>query len=290
MLSKKIIISLFTFSSLFLSSCKQDNSSPKTIYTSFYPIYDFTSKIVGDKYKVVNITPSGEEPHDFEPTPKQIEELYDADALLINGLEMEHWLDSAPKEIKNKAYIVTDSIVTRKENNVVDPHVWLSIKNARIELKNIYNYVIELDPNNKEYYESNYNKYDNEFALLQADYKESLKNLSKPYLVTSHAAFGYLCDEFGLTQLYLSGLEPDATPTAKDIEKIIDAVNKYKITTIFYEEMVGPEIAKKIANETGVKCEVLCTLESLTQDELNNHEDYLSKMRDNLIKIKEATK
>ena len=203
---------------------------------------------------------------------------------------MEPWLDSAPKEIKNKAYVVTDSIITRKENNVLDPHVWLSIKNARIELKNIYEYILKLDPINKDYYENNYNEYDKKFADLQTDYKESLKDLTKPYLVTSHAAFGYLCDEFGLTQLYLSGLEPDATPTAKDIEKIINAVNKYKITTIFYEEMVGPEIANKIAKETGVKCEVLCTLESLTKDEINNKEDYLTKMYDNLTKIKEATK
>ena len=289
MLDKKITITLSIFSLLFINSCKNENND-NTIYTSFYPIYDFTSKIVGDKYKVINITPSGEEPHDFEPTPKDIEKLYDSDALLINGLNMEPWLDSAPKEIKNKAYVVTDSIITRKENNVLDPHVWLSIKNARIELKNIYEYILKLDPINKDYYENNYNEYDKKFADLQTDYKESLKDLTKPYLVTSHAAFGYLCDEFGLTQLYLSGLEPDATPTAKDIEKIINAVNKYKITTIFYEEMVGPEIANKIANETGVKCEVLCTLESLTKDEINNKEDYLTKMYDNLTKIKEATK
>ncbi len=289
MLDKKITITLSIFSLLFINSCKNENND-NTIYTSFYPIYDFTSKIVGDKYKVINITPSGEEPHDFEPTPKDIEKLYDSDALLINGLNMEPWLDSAPKEIKNKAYVVTDSIITRKENNVLDPHVWLSIKNARIELKNIYEYILKLDPINKDYYENNYNEYDKKFADLQTDYKESLKDLTKPYLVTSHAAFGYLCDEFGLTQLYLSGLEPDATPTAKDIEKIINAVNKYKITTIFYEEMVGPEIANKIAKETGVKCEVLCTLESLTKDEINNKEDYLTKMYDNLTKIKEATK
>lgn len=289
MLDKKITITLSIFSLLFINSCKNENND-NTIYTSFYPIYDFTSKIVGDKYKVINITPSGEEPHDFEPTPKDIEKLYDSDALLINGLNMEPWLDSAPKEIKNKAYVVTDSIITRKENNVLDPHVWLSIKNARIELKNIYEYILKLDPINKDYYENNYNEYDKKFADLQTDYKESLKDLTKPYLVTSHAAFGYLCDEFGLTQLYLSGLEPDATPTAKDIEKIINAVNKYKITTIFYEEMVGPEIANKIAKETGVKCEALCTLESLTKDEINNKEDYLTKMYDNLTKIKEATK
>lgn len=289
MLDKKITITLSIFSLLFINSCKNENND-NTIYTSFYPIYDFTSKIVGDKYKVINITPSGEEPHDFEPTPKDIEKLYDSDALLINGLNMEPWLDSAPKEIKNKAYVVTDSIITRKENNVLDPHVWLSIKNARIELKNIYEYILKLDPINKDYYENNYNEYDKKFADLQTDYKESLKDLTKPYLVTSHAAFGYLCDEFGLTQLYLSGLEPDATPTAKDIEKIINAVNKYKITTIFYEEMVGPEIANKIAKETGVKCEVLCTLESLTKDEINNKEDYLTKMYDNLTKIKGATK
>lgn len=283
------ILPILTFTLCSLTSCT-DNKNEKIIYTSFYPVYDFTKKIVGDKYVVKNITPAGEEPHEFEPTAKDIESLYNADALFINGLNMEKWLDTAPSTIKEKTYTVTENITTRNENNVLDPHVWLSLKNARIELSNICNYVSIIDPANKDYYQGNYAIYDKKFEELQNKYINTLKDLSKPYLVTSHAAFGYLCDEFNLTQLYLSGLEPDATPTAKDIEKIIEAVKTYNITTIFYEEMVGPEVAEKIATETGVKCEVLCTLESLTNEEIDNGEDYLSKMEDNLVKIKEATK
>ena len=280
-------IKYLLFSSIFLlNSCKTIDYK-RTIFTSFYPIYDFTKRIVGDKYEVKNLTQAGSEPHDFEPTARSIGGLIESPALLINGLGLDCWTDSLPDDLSKKTYVVTNNIDTLKVDNVTDPHVWLSVSNAIKEMKNILDIIISIDPNNKDYYVSNYETEITKFEELDEEYKEKLSNVSNKYLVVSHAAFGYLCSEYGLTQLYLSGLEPDSTPTAKTREKIVEAVKEYNITTIFYEELVGPDIANAIKEETGVKTNTLNPLEGLTEEEMKS-QDYISVMKDNLNKIVEA--
>lgn len=279
---------LFLSLPFILNSCKTIDYK-NTIFTSFYPIYDFTKRIVKDKFEVKNITPVGSEPHDFEPTAKNIGGLVESPALLVNGLGLDSWSDDLPTDFSKKTHVVTDGIETLTIDNVKDPHVWLSIKNAIKEMKNILDIIIEIDPNNKDYYTENYNYEVTKFEELDKKYRDELSKVTNKYLVVSHAAFGYLCSEYGLTQFYLSGLEPDATPTAKTTEKILEAIKTYNITTIFYEELVGPDVANAIKKETGVKTETLNPLEGLTEDEMKT-EDYLSIMEDNLTKIVEALK
>lgn len=269
---------------LSLVSCtKEDNS--KTIYASFYPIYDFAQRIVGDKFVVKNLTPPGSEPHDYEPTAKEVAGMIDSPLLLLNGLGLDHWTESMPRELKEKAFVVTEGIDTLSINGVVDPHVWLSVKNAATELTNIYERIVELDPSNVSYYKTNYESAYADLVALDDEFKEATKNLSHKYLVVSHAAFGYLCDEYGFTQYYLSGLEPDSAPTAKTKERIVELIKEYQISTIFYEEYVGSDIADSLAEETGIKVDVLNPLEGLSQIELEQGEDYISVMRNNLEKI-----
>lgn len=269
---------------LSLVSCAKENNS-KTIYASFYPIYDLTKRIVGDKFVVKNLTPAGSEPHDYEPTAKEVAGMISSPLLLLNGLGLDHWAESMPKELKEKSFVVTEGIDALTINGVTDPHVWLSVKNASIELTNIYERVVTLDPDNVSYYEANYKTAYDELIALDNEFKEATKDLTNKYLVVSHAAFGYLCDEYGFTQHYLSGLEPDSVPTAKTKERIVELIKELNITTIFYEEYVGSDIADSLAKETGIKVDVLNPLEGLSQEELDEGEDYLSVMRSNLDKI-----
>ena len=287
MKKSSLLITLVTL--LPLVGCGQSDNS-NTIYTSFYPIYDLTKRIVGDKFEVKNLTPVGTEPHDYEPKASEVAGMSDSKALFLNGLGLEHWKDELPENLSKKTYVVTEGIETLSIDNVTDPHVWLSPKNAIKEMSNILSTLKELDVANYSYYEDNYNKAVTEFNALDAEFKTTIDGLSNKYLVVSHAAFGYLCNEYGLTQIYVRGLEPDDEPTSKELEAIIEQVNTYNITTIFYEELVSPEISKKIADETGVKTDTLNPMEGLEQEELDAGENYLTVMRDNLAKIKEACK
>lgn len=271
-----------SLSLLSLPSCTVEVNE-NVIYTSCYSIYDFTKRIVGDKYEVRNLLSNGVEPHDYEMKIKDATNIISSKAFFINSLGLEVYESSLLDEIKEKTYIVTDEISTLSIENVVDPHVWLSIKNAKIELKNILSYMKEIDYENYAYYESNYEDEIKKFDELDYEYESKLKTLKNKYLVVSHAAFTYLCNDYGLNQIYISGLSFEDEPSAKDLEKIMEQVKKYKITTIFDEEKVNDEIASRVAKETGVKVDYLNTLESPQGDR-----DYISYMRENLNKIVEA--
>lgn len=269
-----------------LSSCGQERPD-NVIYTSFYPLYYFTKRIVKDKYDVINLTPAGSEPHDYEPTAREVIGMSEAKAVFINGLSLEPWSNNMPEMLKDKVHVTTESITPMKINGVTDPHVWLSLNNAILQLQSITDTMKEIDKANSDFYTRNFNEVKAEFEALDQENREILKNISNPYLVVSHAAFGYLCRDYNLTQVYVSGLAPDEEPTPKDLENIMEEVREYNVTTIFYEELVSPEISKKIAEETGVKTASLNPLEGLTQEEMKTS-GYVSVMKDNIQKIKAA--
>lgn len=277
--------SLFLLSILLLnlSSCthkKEDN----VIYTSCYSIYDFTKRIVKDKFEVRNLLANGQEPHDYEMKIKDATNIIDSKVFFINSLGLEVYESSLLDEIKEKTYIVSEGIETIKIENVIDPHIWLSIKNAKKEMKNILSYMKKIDNENYSYYQNNYDEEIKKFDVLDNEYELKLKNIKNKHLVVSHAAFSYLCNDYGLEQIYISGISFEDEPSAKDIEKIIQQVKLYQINTIFDEEKINDEIASRIAFETGVNVDYLYTLESSSDE----NRDYLSYMRENLEKILEA--
>lgn len=286
MIKKLLFITPILFS---LFSC-QNMKQEKVLYTSFYPIYDFTTRIVGEHFEVVNLTPAGTEPHDFELTAKQVAALYDGSGLLLNGLGMEHWAESLPEELEKKTHIVSENISTITDrNNIADPHVWLSPRLAIEEMNNILSVVNTLDPDHKTDFEANFNKAKEDFLKLHEDIKTSVSTFTQKNIVVSHAAFGYFCNEYELNQIAVHGLEPEEEPSAKELEAIIEVVKEYNVNTIFTEEMASPEIAQKISEETGCKIEVLSPLEGLEEDQIGK-EDYLSVMRENLSKLEKACK
>ena len=287
MLAYKKIVWLMSFLPLALSSCGEDKGNSRTVYATFFPIYDMAQKIAGDKYEVHSLTPYGQEPHDYEPTAKEIAGMNDCPAILLNGIGLDKWSDSLPEDLKEKSHVVTEGIKTQEINGVTDPHVWLSVKNAIKELRNIKEVFVSLDAENKAYYEANYAEELKRFEELDSKFTEELKNIKNKYLVVSHAAFGYLANDYGLEQIYIAGLEPDAAPSAKKMEELISDTKKYNVSTIFYEDAVSPDIAQKIAEEANVKTETLYTLESIEEED-DGKVDYVSLMEENLKRILKA--
>ena len=106
--------------------------------------------------------------------------------------------------------------------------------------------------------------------------------------MTNHAAFGYLASEYGLTQQAISGLAPDAEPSAQRLAQLRDLVEQQGVTTIFTEDLVSPKVAETLADEAGVRTAVLHTLEGLTEEEVAAGDDYGSQMRENLATLEVA--
>lgn len=294
--------------SLLLTGCSDDASQSDidadgklSVIASFYPMYDFANKIGGDRIELINLVPAGTEPHDWEPTASDITELEKADVLIYNGVGMEHWVDDVLDSLGNKELSVVEAsenvmLIEGSEEeedgvehtDAYDPHVWLDPENAKIEMQNIKDAFVAADPENQEYYEDNYATYAAELDALDAEFTQMIEALPNKDLVVTHEAFGYLCDAYGLNQVGIMGLSPDAEPDAGTMASVIDYVNEHDVKVIFFEELVSPKVAEAIAEATGAQTAMLNPLEGLTDEEIDDGEDYFSVMRGNLEAIKEA--
>lgn len=286
------------------------------VVTSFYAMAVFATKVGGDHVEVTNLVPAGTEPHDWEPSPTDMATIQDADLLVYNGASMEGWVDDTLESLGDNAPAAVEAshgIELRAgdeheheheaeeeghdheaegehghEHGLYDPHVWLSPKNAKVELSNIRDALVSADPDHKADYDANYEKYAAEFDQLDADYTEKLSAVPNKTIFVSHEAFGYLCDAYGLNQVAITGMDAEGEPDAQTMAAIIDQAKEVGAKVIFSEDLVSPKISQQIADATGAACEVLNPLEGLTQEQLDAGEDYVSVMQANLDELVKA--
>lgn len=258
-------------------------NSKLNIMVSIYPLKEFTEKIAGDKAEVNCLVPENMEPHDYEPKTKDFEKLMKSDSFIYNGLGMEDWVDQVNETLKNKQVVIvnsSDGIDVRKEGNSIDPHSWLSLKQAQVQTENIKNTLVKLDEKNKDYYEENYNKFKEELDDLYDEYKVKFDKLDKKDFITGHAAFGYLCRDFGLTQKSVENLFGEGEPTPKQLEDLVKFCKENNIKTVFSESLGSPKVSETLASEVGAKVQPIMTLESKEDDK-----SYIEAMRYNLEEI-----
>lgn len=268
-----------------LASCGSASTDGKTIVTSFYPIYYVTSQIAGNQFEVKNLTPAGTEPHDFQLTPKGRAALEDAELVFVNGLGMEVWVSSLDEKLSAKTKVLSDGLHTLEIDGRVDPHVWLNTSYYLSMAKKVLNSLVSIDASHASYYQENYDAFERKIHLLKEKCVGIAKYFEQKVIAVSHAAYGYMCEEWGFDQLYINGLSPDDKPQAQSLGKIIDAMNEKGIDTIFFEELVSPETAEYIASQTGAKVESLNPLESLEQKDIEAGKDYFSVYLENMEKI-----
>ena len=354
----KITLVLMLVFALALTGCTQkesakDSGKPK-VYTTIYPVYEFTKMIAGDKADVELLIPTGQSLHDWEPGQNDMLKLEKADMLVYNGVGLEYWLDDITSALDNKDLVKVDTSKNldlieldhdhdhehehededhehenhnhdnhnheanehnheadshnhdnhnkQAENHEhehehhhhhhgkYDPHVWLDPKNAIIQLRNICDAFVAQDPENKDFYEANFEKSKEKLEELDSLYRTELAGLENSTIVVSHEAYGYLCKEYGLEQKGIQGIFEESEPDSKTIAEIIDLVKNENISTIFTEELIDTKVADSISSQTGAKTEYLNPLEGLSQEEVDNNMDYFSIMKSNLEKLVGALK
>ena len=259
------------------------NNDKLNIIVSIYPLKEFAEKIAGDKAEVTCLVPDNMEPHDYEPKTKDFEALTKSNVFIYNGLGMETWVDQVNEVIKDKGVTIVDSsngVEVRKEGDAVDPHIWLSLKNAEIQSENIKNTLVKLDEKNKDYYEENYKKFKEELESVYNEYKPKFDTLNKKNFITGHAAFGYLCRDFGLTQKSVENLFAEGEPTPKQLENLVNFCKENNIKTVFSESLASPKVSETLAKEVGAKVVPIMTLESKEDDK-----SYIEAIRYNLDEI-----
>ncbi len=291
---KKLIVLLLVVG-LLLGGCKSTtiNTSKLQVVTSFYVIYDFAKKIGGDHVQITNLVSGAQEPHDYELTSDDMILLQKKVLLLVNGLGLEPWLDKLKQTVNNPnltMVTLSKNIDIISTESQTDPHIWLDIERAKIMLKNIADAFSTADPSNAADYAVNYDKYATQFDALNNTFKTQLKTATKNVFVTTHAAFAYLAEAYGLKQIYSSGVLSYDEPSSEAMTKIIELAKTNKVTTIFYEQAGDSKIAEVIAKATGAKIAILNPLEGLSQSQIDQGADYLSVMTNNLSLLSEALK
>ncbi|UKS30750.1 metal ABC transporter substrate-binding protein [Paenibacillus sp. HWE-109] len=259
------------------------------VVTSFYPLYEFTRAIGGEYVNAINLVPAGVEPHDWSPKSRDIKNMTQAQMFVYQGAGFEGWvkdfIGSLPAESNLKVVEASkgaDLIKTSENKDEFDPHAWLSPLNAIKMANNIKIALIGADPAHKEVFEKNYASYEAKLLDLDARYKKELSQTKKKEIAVSHYAFAYLCRDYGLTQMSIMGLSPDAEPTAQDLKKMNAYMKEHDLKYIFFEELVSDKLAKTLAKDAKVDTMVLNPLEGLTDAQMKAGEDYISIMDKNL--------
>lgn len=306
MVRTKTLLALLLGISLALAGCgaaKQPAGAVQqnklTVVTSIYPLYEFARQVGGERVNAVNLVPPGAEPHDWEPTPRDLQTLNKAAVLLFNGIGLEPWVGKTVKSLDNKGLLAVE--VSRDlgteaghddghghEPAGADPHTWLDPVLAQQMVERVREALVKADPAGAEQYGANARAYQEKLAALHEDFKASLGQGCRREFVTSHAAFGYLARRYNLEQVAIAGLSPEVEPSPKDVAAIVAEAREHGATHIFFETLVSPKIAETVAREIGAETLVLNPLEGLTPEELAAGKDYLTVQRENLKNLKLA--
>lgn len=256
------------------------------VVTSFYPMYYFSLRIGGDKADITNITPSGAEPHDYEPTARDIAKLEKSDLVVLNGVNLELWGEKIKENLKGKNVVIVTA--GEKFANKQDPHVWLSPSLAKEEVKPILDGYLKVDPKNKDYYSSNTNKLLSQLDELDKEFRQGLMDCGQRDIITSHAAFGYLARAYGLNQVTITGISPDEEPSQQQLIKVSKFAKEHNIKYIFFEKLVSPKLSETIAQEIGAKTLVLDPIEGISENDMKKGKNYFTIMKDNLNNLRIA--
>lgn len=294
-----LAILIIVFIGYQIRATKNTNTLPAStkplVTTSFYPLYFFTSQIATDIVDIYNITPAGAEPHDYEPTSQDIVRIETSKLLILNGGKLEPWADKIKGDLQEKNTVIltvgndlANQQIQEDGEAVQDPHIWLSPKIAKEVAKIITQGLVGIDQANTFAYQMNLQSLEKKLDDLDTQYRNGLANCQTRNIITSHAAFGYLAHEYNLNQVAISGLSPDAEPSAKQLAEVADFARKNKIKYIFFESLVSPKLSQTIAQEIGAETLVLNPIEGLSDDQISDGKNYFTEMQTNLANLRIA--
>jgi zinc transport system substrate-binding protein len=265
------------------------NQSKIKIVASFYPIYEFTKKVGGDKVDVTTLIPIGVEPHDFEPTIQQIQNAESANLVIYNGVGLEKWIDKINSKFKVDASLGLSPITSNdtETTGTYDPHVWLDPVLAKEEVVNIEDALVKIDPANSKYYQANANKFLGELSNLDTRVRTELATCNKKDFIAFHNAFTYFASRYGLKQHSVHGVSPEGEILPQKIQQIVQLARDLGLNTIFSEDLVDPRSAEVISEEIpNGRVLILSPIEGINDTEQKAGIGYLDKMNEDINNLK----
>ncbi|MBM7606064.1 zinc transport system substrate-binding protein [Metabacillus crassostreae] len=344
-MKKRILITSFTLiMSLLLVACNTNNTTQNTedtekeadtsklkIYTTIFPLEDFTKKIGGDLIEVESVLPPGVDGHTYEPTTKTMVDIAKSAGFIYSGFGIESFADKVQQSLEKEdvAFINAGEGIELATNEHAedehaheedehageeaahedehaheedehagedathdhgdtDPHVWLDPILSIQLAENIKNALIDLDPSNTETFEKNFETLKTQLEELDHSFEEVVANSEKKEILVSHAAYGYWESRYGIEQISVLGLSPTEEPSQKELQNIIETAKEHKLKYIIFETNVSSNVTDIVQTEIGAEALTLSNLESITEENIKNKEDYFSLMTKNLKTLEQA--
>lgn len=264
----------------------EDPGARRDVVASFYPLAFAAEAAVADGVTVRNLTPAGAEPHDLELTPGDVRAVRDAALAVYLGQGFQPGIEDAVADREGPSVDVLEGLELlpagadgAEDGSALDPHVWLDpLRFAQIAQA----IAVALgEP-------SAADRLVARLEGLDAELERGLETCERREIVTSHAAFRYLADRYDLEQIALAGLSPEAEPSPRDLAALVEEVERVGATTVFFETLVAPDLARTVAREADAGTAVLDPLEGLTDEQLDAGADYFTVMRENLAVLRDA--
>ncbi|WP_294739889.1 zinc ABC transporter substrate-binding protein [uncultured Exiguobacterium sp.] len=322
---KKIVPALtvaFASASILAACGSNTNSSTsdekKTeIYASTFATAAIAREIGGNQVDVKMIVPPGADPHSYEPTSKQLTEIAKGDLFLLTGTTLEPYSKKIQESLNGTdvRFVETSKDVNLLESNATlhaheeeghddhttdehtheeeghdhgkyDPHVWLDPVNAKAMARSITSALSKEVPKDKTTFEKNLKAFDQQADALDEEFKQAVADGSKKELLVTHAAYGYLAERYGFTQLPIAGISPSDEPSQKQLAALVKEARMHDLKYVAFEETVSPKVARVIQKEIGAESVTIHNLESVTKAQQNS--SYFKLMEENVQTLKKA--
>ncbi|MDQ3562120.1 MAG: zinc ABC transporter substrate-binding protein [Thermoproteota archaeon] len=273
-----------------------------TVVASFYPLYEFASRVVGDRAEVSSLVPAGVEPHDWEPTAEDVSRARTADVLVINGAGFELWADDMEaKVVANTSEGIEFNYEGGKEvgdddhehedatGGGVNPHIWLDPILAKHQIEKIRNVMVSSDPANADYYNQNADRFTTELDSLDTFIRSELADCDKSDFIAFHDAFTHFSERYSLRQHSIHSASPEGEVLPQIIQQVIEVANEFDINVIYSEDLIDSRLADTIANDIpDGKVLVLSPIEGIGIEEQAAGIGYIDKMKQNIANLKEG--
>lgn len=274
------------------------------VVASFSILADFARNVGGDRVDVSMLVGPGGDAHVYTPTPADARNVAAARLVIVNGLGFEGWLSRLVKAAGNKATIVTATkgIMPRKNktedhkhahghshDDETDPHAWQSVPNAKIYVANIRDALIAADAAGADTYRANADRYLKKLDELEREVRQAVDTIpaERRKLISTHDAFGYLADSYGIAFIAPQGVSTESEATARDVARIVTQIKAQKIPAVFLENVSDPRLMRRIAQESGAKLGGTLFSDSLT-GEKGDAATYIEMIRHNIRTLANA--
>ena len=306
---KRILCVLAALLLLPLGGCAQSETDDQlTVIATLFPQYDFARQIGGEHVNVTLLLPAGTESHTYEPTPRDMAKIQDADLFVYTGEEMEPWAATLLSAIDQSRLVVVDASSgvelveeehaegnpdghTKEEHDhELDPHIWLDPTLAQAMVDNVAEGLAQADPDHAQEYLDNAESYKQQLAKLDEDYQAMISSAKRTYLVFGgRFSYGYLMRRYHLTyDCAYDSCSAATEPSVKVMARLIDDILKNDLPAVYHEELASTAVTDALCEKTGAKSLLLHSAHNLSAEDMQAGKTFLDVMYDNLESLREG--